>query len=182
MLGNSVLKNFHYFNELEEKIRCELEEVSRHVVRTCGDGTTTAVQLSYLIYKGLLDHESDWTKAGYSPYQITNAFKTVVDNIKEAIRESARKLTTDDIMDICLTSTNGNEEISKDLKDIYKKFGNDVFIQVGTSNTTSSVLKTYDGIILNKGYASPAFVNTKENTCVIDEPRIYYFAAASDAE
>ncbi len=143
--GISVLKNFHYFNELEEKIRCELEEVSRHVVRTCGDGTTTAVQLSYLIYKGLLDHESDWTKAGYSPYQITNAFKTVVDNIKEAIRESARKLTTDDIMDICLTSTNGNEEISKDLTDIYKKFGNDVFIQVGTSNTTSSVLKTYDG-------------------------------------
>ena len=42
--GISVLKNFHYFNELEEKIRCELEEVSRHVVRTCGDGTTTAVQ------------------------------------------------------------------------------------------------------------------------------------------
>lgn len=178
--GISVLKNFHYFNELEEKIRCELEEVSRHVVRTCGDGTTTAVQLSYLIYKGLLDHESDWTKAGYSPYQITNAFKTVVDNIKEAIRESARKLTTDDIMDICLTSTNGNEEISKDLTDIYKKFGNDVFIQVGTSNTTSSVLKTYDGIILNKGYASPAFVNTKENTCVIDEPRIYYFADPVD--
>ena len=60
----------------------------------------------------------------------------MVDNIKETIRESARKLTTDDIMDICLTSTNGNEEISKDLTDIYKKFGNDVFIQVGTSNTT----------------------------------------------
>lgn len=178
--GISVLKNFHYFNELEEKIRCELEEVSRHVVRTCGDGTTTAVQLSYLIYKGLLEHENDWTESGYSPYQITSAFKKVVGFIKESIRESGRKLTTDDIIDICLTSTNGNEEISEDLANIYKKFGNDVFIQVGTSNTTSSVLKTYDGIILNKGYASPAFVNTKENTCLIDEPHIYYFADPVD--
>ena len=178
--GISVLKNFHYFNELEEKIRCELEEVSRHVVRTCGDGTTTAVQLSYLIYKGLLDKEDEWVKAGYSPYQITNAFKNVVNDIKEGIRENARKLTTEDIIDICLTSTNGNEEISQDLANIYKRFGNDVFIQVGTSNTTSSVLKTYDGIILNKGYASPAFVNNKDNTCLIDEPRIYYFADPVD--
>lgn len=179
--GISVLKNFHYFNELEEKIRMELEEVCRHVVRTCGDGTTTAVQLSYLIYKGLIKSEDEWIQCGFSPYQIMNAFKRVVDDIKTEIRSHSRKLTTDDILDICLTSTNGNEDISNDLADIYKKYGNNVYIQVGTSNTTSSVLKAYDGIILNKGYASPAFINTnKDNKCVINEPHIYYFADPVD--
>lgn len=178
--GISVLKNFHYFNELEEKIRMELEEVSRHVVRTCGDGTTTAVQLSYLIYKGLLEKEKDLIDSGVTPYELMNAFKEVVSDIKDNIRQQGRKLTIEDVKDICLTSTNGNEEISEDLANIYKKYGTDTFIQVGTSNTTSSVLKTYDGIILNKGFASPSFVNTTENTCVIDEPQIYYFADPVD--
>lgn len=178
--GISVLKNFHYFNELEEKIRMELEEVSRHVVRTCGDGTTTAIQLSYLIYKGLLEKEKELTDSGVTPYELMNAFKEVVSDIKDNIRQQGRKLTVEDVKDICLTSTNGNEEISEDLANIYKKYGTDTFIQVGTSNTTSSVLKTYDGIILNKGFASPSFVNTTENTCVIDEPQIYYFADPVD--
>lgn len=178
--GITVLKNFHYFNELEEKIREELEEVSRHVVRTCGDGTTTAVILSYLIYKELLAHEKDWDKYSLTPYEITKIFKDVVDKIKKEIRNNGRKLEKSDIIDICMTSTNGNETISNDLANIYEQFGTDVFIQVGTSNTTSSVLKTYDGIILNKGYASPAFVNNKDNTCVIDEPHIYYFADPVD--
>ena len=52
-------------------------------------------------------------------------------------------------------------DISNDLADIYKKYGNNVYIQVGTSNTTSSVLKAYDGIILNKEYASPSFIHCK---------------------
>lgn len=178
--GITVLKNFHYFNELEEKIREELEEVSRHVVRTCGDGTTTAVQLSYLIYKGLCDKEEWFEENGYTPYQVSNAFKDAVESIITYIRSFGRKLEPEDIYNICMTSTNGNKLISDDLANIYKEFGNDVFIQVGTSNTTSSVLKTYDGIILNKGYASPAFINHKDNTCVIDEPQIYYFADPVD--
>lgn len=178
--GITVLKNFHYFNELEEKIREELEEVCRHVVRTCGDGTTTAVQLSYLIYKALVEKEDEFKKLGYTPYQVANLFKKVVSNIKDTIQQSGKKLTENDILNICMTSTNGNESISNDLADIYTQFGTDVFIQVGTSNTTSSVLKTYDGIILNKGYASPAFINNNDNTCVIDNPQLYYFADPVD--
>lgn len=180
--GITVLKNFHYFNELEEKIREELEEVSRHVVRTCGDGTTTAVILSYLIYKGLVELEASNASKGttVTPYEMTRTFKSIVSEISEKIRSFGRKLEKKDIIDICLTSTNGNEEISNDLANIYEQFGTDVFIQVGTSNTTSSVLKTYDGIILNKGYASPAFVNSKDNTCVMDDPCIYYFADPVD--
>lgn len=175
--GITVLKNFHYFNELEEKIREELEEVSRHVVRTCGDGTTTAVILSYLIYEGLLGLDETHST---TPYEVTRAFKTVVSDITTKIRENGRKLEKKDIIDICMTSTNGNEEISNDLADIYEQFGTDVFIQVGTSNTTSSILKTYDGIILNKGYASPAFINSKDNTCIMDNPHVYYFADPVD--
>ena len=173
--GHKVLSNFKFFKPLEKAVHDELLGITEHVIKKVGDGTTTAVQLSYLIYKELCERTERWEKAGFPPYAIISEFQKVVGKITEKIRSSRRELTLDDIKQICLISTNGNEMVSEDIAYIYKKFGKDTFIQIGTSNTESSILKTYDGIILNKGFSSPSFINTNENTVKIPQANIYYF-------
>ena len=178
--GHKVLSNLRFFRPLEMAVHDELLGITEHVIKKVGDGTTSAVQLSYHIYKQLCENTDSWKEQGITPYEIISAFQSVVNSISEEIRKNERELELEDIKQICLISTNGNEMVAEDIAKIYEEFGKDVFIQVGTSNTESSVLKTYDGIILNKGFASPSFINTNENTVEISKPRIYYFSDPVD--
>ena len=161
--GHKVLKNLRFFKPLEASVHDELLGITEHVIKKVGDGTTTAVQLSYYIYEQLCEKTEEWNEQGVLPYQIISEFQSVVSDIIKEIEEDAKELEIDDIRQICLISTNGNEIVADDISKIYKEFGKDVYIQLGTSNTESSILKTYDGIILNKGFSSPSFINTNNN-------------------
>ena len=173
--GHKVLSNFRFYKPLESAIHDELLGITEHVIKKVGDGTTTAVQLSFQIFYELYKRESENWKSKYVPYEIISTFQKIVKIVSDNIKKHGRELTIDDIRQICMISTNGNEMVSEDISNIYKRFGKDVYIQIGTSNTESSILKTYDGVILNKGFSSPSFVNTDDNTCEIFKPRIYYF-------
>lgn len=178
--GHKVLRNLRFFKPLEAAVHDELLGITEHVIKKVGDGTTTAVQLSYYIYKQLCEKTDLWQARGITPYQIISEFQAAVKELSDYIKNDAKELDLDDIRQICLISTNGNEMVADDIANIYKTFGKDVFIQLGTSNTESSVLKTYDGIMLNKGFSSPSFINTAENTVEIYNPRIYYFCDPVD--
>lgn len=178
--GHKVLKNIKFFKPLEAAVHDELLGITEHVVKKVGDGTTTAVQLSYYIYKELCEKTEKWEDEGVTPYQIISTFQEVVKAISDRIKSHAKPLEVGDIKQICLISTNGNEMVAEDIANIYDQFGADVYIQLGTSNTESSILKTYDGIILNKGFSSPSFINTTKNTVEIYKPRIYYFGDPVD--
>lgn len=178
--GHKVLKNIKFFKPLEAAVHDELLGITEHVVKKVGDGTTTAVQLSYYIYKELCEKTEKWEDEGVTPYQIISTFQEVVKAISDRIKSHSRPLEVGDIKQICLISTNGNEMVAEDIANIYDQFGADVYIQLGTSNTESSILKTYDGIILNKGFSSPSFINTTKNTVEIYKPRIYYFSDPVD--
>ena len=178
--GHKVLRNLRFFKPLEAAVHDELLGITEHVIKKVGDGTTTAVQLSYYIYKQLCERTEKWKEIGVTPYEVISTFQNIVKDVSNCILDSGKELELDDIKQICLVSTNGNEVVAEDISNIYKKFGKDVFIQLGTSNTESSILKTYDGIILNKGFSSPSFINTDENTVEIYNPRIYYFSDPVD--
>ena len=178
--GHKVLRNLRFFKPLEAAVHDELLGITEHVIKKVGDGTTTAVQLSYYIYKQLCEKTDLWQARGITPYQIISEFQAAVKELSDHIKKNAKELDLDDIRQICLISTNGNEMVADDIASIYKTFGKDVFIQLGTSNTESSVLKTYDGIVLNKGFSSPSFINTAENAVEIYNPRIYYFCDPVD--
>ena len=178
--GHKVLRNLKFFKPLEAAVHDELLGITEHVIKKVGDGTTTAVQLSYYIYKQLCEKTDQWQARGITPYQIISEFQAAVKELSDYIKNDAKELDLDDIRQICLISTNGNEMVADDIASIYKTFGKDVFIQLGTSNTESSVLKTYDGIMLNKGFSSPSFINTTENAVEIYNPRIYYFCDPVD--
>lgn len=171
--GHKVLSNIQYHKPIERAVKDELLGVTEYVVQQVGDGTTSAVQLSSIIFNYLCDFLD--TNPGIPSHMVVETLEMVTDKICRIIRERGKELTIDDVYEICMVSTNGDTCISEDIKKIYEKMGKDVFIQVNTSNTDNTVLKTYDGIFLDRGHSSAAFINTDEGVCDIRNPHIYYF-------
>lgn len=174
--GHKVLKNIKFFRPLEAAIHDELIGITEYVVKTVGDGTTSAVQLSYRIFKQLCEIAKN---KNYSTRTIIETFENITSKLKERIDSHKQELTIQDIYEICMISTDGNVVVSKEIADIYKNYGKDVLIQVGVSNTKDSILKSYDGVYINQGYSSPAFIN-KNGSSIIRNPRIYYFSDPID--
>lgn len=175
--GHNVLSQIRFFNPLENAIQTEMKEVTKYIVKTVGDGTTSAVLLSYHIFKALYEAELE---ESMSPYQIITSFKEIVDDMIKIIRANKRDCTLENIYDISMIATNGNEEVSRSIQNIYKEFGMDIFIDVGVSNTTDHIVKSYDGLTLEVGYPTPAYINTsgtdkESGRASIRNPRIYAF-------
>lgn len=156
--GHTILESIKYNRSIEAAIQQELTELTRYIVVKVGDGTTSAVILSSLIFDELAAMEVDKVMA---PYKIINSFKKVVDKLKKIILEHKRDLSLEDVYNIAMICTNNNSDISDMLSQIYKKHGLDVFIDVGVSTNHENIVKSYDGLTLEAGYSDPAYINTK---------------------
>lgn len=171
--GLTVLSKTLFNKPIEISIKSEVEEICRYVENRVGDGTTSAVLLSYYIFLWLIDIAKVYK---LSPQVLMETFEQVVTNIQERIAKNGRPLELDDVYDICMVSTNGNETIAKDITDIYKKYGDDVDITVSISPSPNTFIKEYDGTMFDEGYSDPAFINNLEkNTADIHNAKVYLF-------
>lgn len=169
--GHTILGTLMFKGPIEFSVKEDLEELTRYIVKTVGDGTTSAIILSALIFKGIVDMESK-----VAPFVIIEDFKKSVAKIVEKINAAKKIATVDDIYKIAMISTNGNEEVSANLKTIYEDYGMEVFIDVNISNTADSLLKVYDGMTLEAGYADNCFINDKaKGVSNIRNPKVYVF-------
>ncbi len=179
--GYKTLYHIDFFNPLEKSIQTQLVEVAEHIVHTVGDGTSSTVMMCYYMFKNILKYIEN--HPNLSVPKMMNMLSKCIDEVKDEIYTHKREVTLEDIYKICMISTNGNEEVSNDITSIYKEVGMQVYINVvSSSNTVDNVVKIYDGLTLEKGYASPAYINTNDAKCVIHNPRIYTFADPIDTD
>lgn len=169
--GHSVLKDIAFQYTIEKSVKSDLEDITTHIVKKIGDGTTSAIILSSIIFEKLKELESEHT-----PYELVRDFKIAVKRIMEEIKSNARPFDSDRAFDITMISTNGNEEVSANIKNIYETYGLDVFVDVSISNTDESYLKSYDGMTLQTGYSDTAYINdSKKGVSSLRNPRVYMF-------
>lgn len=169
--GHTILSHVDFPNVIERSVKSDLEDITRHIVKNIGDGTTSSVILSSILFEKFKELE-----AGRRPYFLIKEFKDAVVEIKKEIETRKQEFTSQTAYDITFISTNGNEEVSQIMKDIYDQFGKDVFIDVSISNTTDSYLKTYDGMTLETGYSDVAYINDKKKgVCSLRGPQVYQF-------
>lgn len=172
--GHTIVSNMVFKDTIETSVQQLISDLTRHIVKEVGDGTTSAVILSRNIFDEL--YHSNSISLGASPTSIIESFNTIVSSLKDIIEKKSRECTIDDIYNIALISTNNNEDMANIIKNIYAKYGMDVFIDVGTSITSDNIVKEYDGMTLDTGIADMCFVNDhKNNVCSIKNPKIYAF-------
>lgn len=171
--GYSILKELKLTGSIEHSIVEDLVDITRGIVKELGDNTTGAVIMSYLLFKEMTDLES---KEKELPFVIIENFKKAVALVSQKISEQARECTLDDIYDIAFTSTNGNSDIATKMKNIYTEYGMDVFIDVNVSITGEDLIKEYDGMTIDAGYADQAFVTNKaKDVSTVRNARVYVF-------
>ena len=176
--GLKVLQNIVQSAPIEASIIEELIDITKHVEHEVGDGTTSTVILSSLIFDKLMLIQD---KFNVPPYKLVKMFENVVSIVKDKILENKRECTLDDIYDICMISTNSNKEVSEQIKSIYDKFGMDVELSVGISNNTNTYIKEYDGLTLTEGFADPVYITNKEKQeSDIRNARVYHFVDPID--
>jgi len=176
--GAKVLSYIMNSNPLEASIIEELIDITGRVDKEVGDGTTSTVILSSLIFDGLINVQN---KYNIPPYKLMRLFDKEVDNIKKLILERKKEATLDDIYDISMISTNGNEEVANNIKSIYDQYGMNMDLSVGISNTVDNVIKVYDGFTITEGMENPVYINNAENnTCEIHNANIYHFVDPID--
>lgn len=170
--GHDILRRIKYNGPIECTIVDDLVEITRHVVKTVGDGTTSAVEIASLMFNEIYKLEHD----GYTSRDIADAVNRAVEMISEKVYAKRRDCTIEDIFDLCMTSTNGNERLSGNITQLYREFGDNTYIDLEVSvSSTEDVIKTYEGMVLPCGYTDHIFANTDDNTCELVNPSIYVF-------
>lgn len=172
--GHSILGSIKFNKPIEMSILDDLKDITRNTVKTVGDGTTSAVILSYEIFRALNEIISD--HSNFTEKAVVAELQKVVKDITTIIENSKQKPTIDKIYQIALTSTDGNEEVANSIREIYEQFGLGVYIDVGISNTTNHMVKTYEGLTIDGGYFNPCFINrAKDAVSELQNPNIYIF-------
>lgn len=172
--GHKVLKHVLYSNPIEMSIQAEFVDITQHVEKEVGDGTTSAVILAEKMFNYLSTYIDKHPEI--KPYEFARIFADIVSKIQDEILLHKRDPEIKDIYDICMISTNGNEEVSRSIANIYEQFGLDVDIDVSISTTKDSMIKIYDGVTITEGYSDPAYINNKKNgTAELHNPHIYAF-------
>lgn len=176
--GLKVLQNIVQSAPIEASIIEELIDITKHVEHEVGDGTTSTVILSSLIFDKLMLIQE---KFKVPPYQLVKTFEDIVTHIKDYILDEKMECDLDDIYDICMISTNSNKEVSEMIRNIYEKFGLDVELSVGISNNQNTYIKEYDGLTLTEGFADPVYITDKEKQISdIRNARVYHFVDPID--
>lgn len=183
--GNKIIKHIKYQFPIEMAIKSEIENATRYIEKEVGDGTSSIVVMSSLIFDALCEYE----KAGKftnNPYETMRVFKEAVSQVSDEIRSRGRECTLEDIYDIAYVSTNGNDEIASQLEEIYKEYGMNVFIDVSASTNANTYVKSYNGVTIEAGYADPAMINnidrgsSRIRSTNDYKVRVYHFADPID--
>lgn len=179
--GNKIIKSIKYQYPIEMAIKAEIENATRHIEKTVGDGTSSVVVMSSLIFDSIMEAYSIGDIVT-DPFETMRLFKECVKIISDKIREKGRDCTLEDIYNIAYISTNGNVEISEQLVDIYKNYGMNVFIDVSASTNENTYIKTYNGVTIESGYSDPAMINNLDRgSCRIrstDEYKVHVYQFA----
>ena len=171
--GHTIIKNTRFLYPIERSVQDILTELTRYVVKEVGDGTTSAIILCKTVFDALCESSNKYNQ---SSTDLFRDFNKVIQEISKRILSKAKECTLEDIYNIALISTNDNEEMAGMIYQIYKKYGMDVFIDVGISTQADSIVKEYDGMTLETGFADICMVNMKStNSAVIENPKIYFF-------
>ena len=171
--GHTILQEIMFTGPIEFTMKQNLVDITRRIVTTVGDGTTSAVILAYEIFKNLCEASKHFD---ISDKQLIADFSSAVNEAIEIIESNRIETTVDDIYKIAMISTDNNEYIANLITDIYKQYGMDVFIDVGVSGGTETLTREHDGFTIPSGYGDVALINnTEKHTCEIRNPEIYIF-------
>lgn len=182
--GKTILENVKYHNIIERTITSNILSITEHIVKHVGDGTTSAVLLSKYILENLINLQNKARDTGelLAPVEIVRSFQNIVKNMIKHIHKNGRDLNINkDAYYISMISTNGDNDISMQIHNLYKELGKDVYIALTITSQKEDIVSIYEGLVLESGLIEEAYINDPEKKVSrIYNPHIYAFTDPVD--
>lgn len=158
--GVTVAKTINLCDKWEDMGAQLLKEAAVKTAGQAGDGTTTATILGQAIISRSLEAIDD----GANPMDLKRGFDKAVKSVVASLKDIAQEINGDydKIRNIATISANNDAEIGKLIGDAMEQVGENGRIVMQESRTEETHIEVIDGLQIQKGYISPAFINNQQ--------------------
>jgi len=161
--GVTVAKAVELVDPIENLAVRMMKEAADRTASEAGDGTTTSIVLAEALVKGGLALD-DAKKTEH-----LRELRSLTDGIVADLRKRSRRLTKKQLKHVATISANNDKAIGDIIANVYKDVGKDGVVMVEKSQTSETGFRTTHGIRLERGYASPMFINDQSrDECVLE--------------
>lgn len=158
--GISVARHIHSENQFEDAGIQILREASSKTAQIAGDGTTSSTVLAQdMLYRAVSELNN-----GAKPIELRLQMKSMCETICEYIRSNSKKIgyCKEDIFNIAMTSSNGDEEVSRLVANAFVSAGEYGQVMFEMSPTAQTYTINSDGAKFNLGLINTDFINDQK--------------------
>lgn len=177
--GFSVMTKLNFPGNVTGLIMNWIKDVSRELVKTVGDGSTSSVLIANELFRVLMKQLEN-TKI--RPKEVFDILKDISEEVAVIIKEElAQPLSEDlsELKDIATVSVNNDAKLGELIANAYKELGTaDGFINVKLNVGSNTRFECVKGFQIDRGYMDKILINepdTKE--CILNETDILMFDA-----
>lgn len=175
--GFTVIQNIHFNNRTDNAIMDLILTISHQMVMKVGDGSTTAILMAY---KFLEEVRKSSILNSIRPKDLMKMMQWTIEELSDIIQSNSKNITDENFVDvmqqIAAIATNDNDTYTKFIREIYEKCGKDVTITKEKSATTKDYYEIKDDMFyINGKYLDKVYLNTENDTCVMENPVVVLF-------
>ena len=175
--GVTVAKAVDLVDPTENLAVRMMKEAAERTATSAGDGTTTAIVLTEGLVKSAVDMLEENKSANKT--KVLRSLVKLTTDVVDSLKERSRPVTKKMLFDVASISANNDESVGKIIADVYNKVGKTGMVTVEKSQTSDTTFETTTGIKVERGYATPLFINNhKKDECVYEDCLVL----VSDAE
>ena len=172
--GVSVAKEIELEDAFQNAGAQLVKSVASKTGDDAGDGTTTATVLA----QAILTEGMKNIAAGANPLDVKRGIDKAVSKVVESIKNQAEQVeeSYEKIEQVATISANNDSEIGKLIADGMRAVSVNGVITIEDAKGRDTVLKTVEGMQLDRGYLSAYFVTDAEKMqCVMENPYILIY-------
>ncbi len=173
--GVTVAKAVDLLDPVENLAVRIMKEAADRTASSAGDGTTTAIVLTEALIEQGHIHLGD----GINNTQVLREIVSETEEIVKTLKKKSKKVTDSKLLDVATISANNDAKVGKIISEVYKSVGKDGIVTVEKSDNSETSYSTTKGLMVERGYSSPLFINNqKKDECILEDVKIL----VSDAE
>lgn len=161
--GYKIINSIFFRDDISNTILDLIKNTSKALVRTVGDGTTSAIVFSALLYERLFHMVSE---CAMPPKDVVKILDELSKEFRTTIKEDAIEIVgnEDKLKDIATIASNNDSEIGELIYSVYKEIGLQGNINIDISSSDKTYYTVNNGFEVTRGFIDRSFINKDEKS------------------